>query len=967
MTKRGRTRALLAVPLILAGLVNPAQAGPAAAAAPQAADVVPCGVQAGGLIGDRWQGLNAGGGPLGCPTAPEEAVPNSNARRQPYEHGEIVYSPSQGAKMVVSAYLERNEAVIDWGSTEGHTYSFFMIGWKHNGLTRVEAAAPAPADHGTFSMPLTRGPGRYEFQVLGCDGVPNPQNGQPQPTCRDGYTFPVALTVPDLSAQPSDCTGPAVDGLIGQRWRELGAGAGKLGCPTSPQVGEPLGRRQYFQHGSLVFSPRQGTNMVVAVYSINNQVFVEWGPTDPFFYDKFIVRWNVDGKHEEAWQRDIYPYKERRREGFTRFWAPNGHVEVIVEGCDGDCKQGWTLTATTEVFYTGGTDVRDVSATDPARALDNLDVRRSRAAEHQACQNPLDISSRKAGEGEITGVAAHLETVRRQGTDFRCPGQASSVELANRLLRQATTYPTGSTFDDVFICEHRYGDYDMFLKGLMVVMYRYGDLLYPLSKQHARNYLFSETGPHSTDDEHIEACNLDVSETENHRLMIETSKYLSNQLLWDVNHNNTYDNAANGLRDYLLPHIQKFAQYDFMEYNSRPYSRLAAHALMNLYDYARDQKIRVAAQIVLDYLTTKFGLSSNDLRRAGPFRRQKEREDEEIHTYYGGDSDPMTGMFLLWTGFTPNTGGFIPDSFTGEANIATFSSYLPPRAAIWRAMDKSEPYQQTFYHGNRPKMSYSPDNPDPAVEIYSSSPSFLLTAGGVWTNSGYGYDVRRSYKLVGSAQSTTLMPTKNIAGHGEVKFEDLIRFRGRSDDRSRYNICVSGGFACGYGFAMPDVLNTCADHVVNGNWDILNLDTEKCGKLGMYVATQIVDTKTQEFGKTGLFYAMESSKMDFGKFSTDTLQLNANPQAGTFRSPDGHTFVFNYGKEDDKYAAQVTSVDGGTQPHWSATGLAQGPTLRSNGHDGYIEIKYPKCDATTVLDYRDAANPSITTQWGTCH
>lgn len=82
-----------------------------------------------------------------------------------------------------------------------------------------------------------------------------------------------------------------------------------------------------------------------------------------------------------------------------------------------------------------------------------------------------------------------------------------------------------------------------------------------------------------------------VPETESHLLMIESTRYLVNQLPFERTGDEAYKNRTNGLTDWLLSHLQTFAKHDFLEFNSRPYSRLTMHAIMNFYEFDRDRAL----------------------------------------------------------------------------------------------------------------------------------------------------------------------------------------------------------------------------------------------------------------------------------------------------------------------------------------------------------------------------------------
>ncbi|KAA2264705.1 hypothetical protein F0L68_06335 [Solihabitans fulvus] len=155
-------------------------------------------------------------------------------------------------------------------------------------------------------------------------------------------------------------------GIIGDRWREMGGEHGPLGWPitaeydVTDQFGVVLGRRCDFENGQLAYSPNQGQRMVLSVYRRDHTAVFEWGPTDPFGYDFFIVRWSVTGGQpipptaQENVTQDS-PGRTRTSGFFLTDLPDNAAgsdgksagVSFVVEGCDGGpgsstCRQGWT-------------------------------------------------------------------------------------------------------------------------------------------------------------------------------------------------------------------------------------------------------------------------------------------------------------------------------------------------------------------------------------------------------------------------------------------------------------------------------------------------------------------------------------------------------------------------------------------------------------------------------------------------
>ena len=77
-------------------------------------------------------------------------------------------------------------------------------------------------------------------------------------------------------------------GPIRDRWMDLGGATGPLGCPRPPG-NDPHSQR--FSHGQIVWSPQQGPQMAVAVYTERGDLVANWGDSSPFNYDKWLVRW----------------------------------------------------------------------------------------------------------------------------------------------------------------------------------------------------------------------------------------------------------------------------------------------------------------------------------------------------------------------------------------------------------------------------------------------------------------------------------------------------------------------------------------------------------------------------------------------------------------------------------------------------------------------------------------------------
>ena len=127
-----------------------------------------------------------------------------------------------------------------------------------------------------------------------------------------------------------------------------------LGCPTGPVTQHPNdsnGQIQNFQHGSAAFSPNTGAASVQIVYARNDGIlhFV-WGPTNPFNYDMWIVRYDRDGTN--IGQDDVCRGPDCLKHSTGWWWSRgdlgSGLFRLIVQGCDEGnfsttCNQGWSL------------------------------------------------------------------------------------------------------------------------------------------------------------------------------------------------------------------------------------------------------------------------------------------------------------------------------------------------------------------------------------------------------------------------------------------------------------------------------------------------------------------------------------------------------------------------------------------------------------------------------------------------
>eukprot|EP00592_Proboscia_alata_P016485 CAMPEP_0194394078 /NCGR_PEP_ID=MMETSP0174-20130528/123656_1 /TAXON_ID=216777 /ORGANISM="Proboscia alata, Strain PI-D3" /LENGTH=932 /DNA_ID=CAMNT_0039189839 /DNA_START=70 /DNA_END=2866 /DNA_ORIENTATION=- len=186
-------------------------------------------------------------------------------------------------------------------------------------------------------------------------------------------------------------------------------------------------------------------------------------------------------------------------------------------------------------------------------------------------------------------------------------------------------------------CLIREGDYDFTAQSLVRSAYLGSTsdevLLFPETQKKVLFKLLPSGRSKNTFT--FDLCGQDLPETENHVLMHETSRYITNQLiirqdgLTDLELQK-YDNSRNGFNEWMLEYIQGFFINYFYEYNAKPYQSYSVMAIENLFAFAEDERVKLAAEMLLDLLTSVFAVQSNGLRRDVHFRRQDEYEKESL-------------------------------------------------------------------------------------------------------------------------------------------------------------------------------------------------------------------------------------------------------------------------------------------------------------------------------------------------
>lgn len=164
---------------------------------------------------------------------------------------------------------------------------------------------------------------------------------------------------------------------------------------------------------------------------------------------------------------------------------------------------------------------------------------------------------------------------------------------------------------------------------------------------------------------------VDIPETENHVLMINTWHYLMAQLdSTPTARGQTVASApTNDLETKLLEVIGRIVKNDMWETNALAYGTFSIRPLQLLASYAVASKVKIAAQNAMDFLATKYAFQSLHGKRSAPMRRNwKYRQNYSLYQsdYASGQLGILSGDYLYKT----------PDQCAGESCVLTPDSQI---------------------------------------------------------------------------------------------------------------------------------------------------------------------------------------------------------------------------------------------------------------------------------------------------
>lgn len=508
----------------------------------------------------------------------------------------------------------------------------------------------------------------------------------------------------------------------------------------------------------------------------------------------------------------------------------------------------------------------------------------------------------------------------------------------------------------------------------------------------------------------IIAAQSDIPETENHLLMINSSKYLKNQML--INELAAASSSSKDYRDdqkyletWLLETMQHILKKDFIEYNSRPYQRMSINALLNLADFSTDPEVRLGAELVLDYASAKFAVGSHQGRRLGPLRRLRDSLKLGVLTSspknnglldLGEAADHQAALGLLYSGQVQQLrGNKISLWAAGGSVYGATSPYRPPDLVVDLAIDKQTRVFQRLHHHTQ--------------EIYSSGRSFLIAAGGVTADQAYtGTGMEWLDQLFASKVENdegAALPTVLFVGQPDRQdLGGLLRFEGeRPAPDAKYpsfnhNLCVYDGFACGINLMIPPdmlgagCLRQAALDLSNAAKEWLFMDSKACPAYAESPRFFLVVWKracphstTECFGDFGFWEIVDAGDQEsLQAFRTAVISENLHdvvapmnfvgPTAmqGTYVTRQKREIVFNAdAHQRDADRSGLESVDHtGVDPakrkrqadidDWPHAGGDEMSTAASpivSDGKGRVRITNPRLQQTLTLDFSDAKSP----------
>lgn len=402
-----------------------------------------------------------------------------------------------------------------------------------------------------------------------------------------------------------------------------------------------------------------------------------------------------------------------------------------------------------------------------------------------------------------------LLSLAREGGEWERRRLGSALE---RYVVVGDIRPLGFIGTSIPVPGYDDGDFDMALLGCVSLLGLFQDdrdLLTDRTLLHLVTKVLRLWGQSTK--AHFDVFFVSVPETENHLFMIETSRFLVNQII-DENRRGlkplrilrdslvaggvVLDNRQGPLRRNLLRVMHQAMCKGFFEFNAQIYQRFTIHALDNLHSFSKDQAVADAAACLLDYLSATFAFQSFGSIRYGPYRRSSEVYLDSTLV----NRDAACSFFAVQTGafpWSPDPRSGLWAHNTAHASLALYSAVLKyriPGPIMHYIRERPGEYRAEI------RSAYASGGRG-ATEIYFGSGNHLLTAGGRYesydgpnfpTSRMWFRDAPWVYDVITRSSSLILNPLKDKPR----LLRDIVHFRGIQWRAN--NLAVHRNFMYGY-------------------------------------------------------------------------------------------------------------------------------------------------------------------------
>lgn len=452
-------------------------------------------------------------------------------------------------------------------------------------------------------------------------------------------------------------------------------------------------------------------------------------------------------------------------------------------------------------------------------------------------------------------------------------GDAKKVEEANLyiLSLEARINPFGKVSGIMSLLKNLvyYGKYDDFSATIYTtILHRCEDKLTEETKAHlCKHILMLDGGEFSNKTPYIPF----LGETENHILMINSSRYLKNKWLLDRGFlDPQFDNQQNGLEEKLLDKLRQIRANGLDEYNSIPYVGYSMTALLNLYEHG-SYAVQRESKFILDDIAERFAYRSLDMKCFSPFRRQSVRGDlTSLYRSY------ETKFFAKW---------LKKEEFPDELQKLTKDRLcLVPACSSYKLSNKTRDLllnkeTQLEYFA---KISHSSTSIGGSPELYykgrAEGGRYVLSAGGAYSTGIY----RKAREIVTG-------PTTLILEDGKTDLKDCFYLGGESaaytpseDAYSRNNTGVYRNFACG----------ACAVHVP-AQAEVMVASSDNKWKLFKGIDGLFIAVYSEE--NLGIMALFSQKDCDPNNLLQSIIEKNSseNLLANSFTFPDDRTLSYD--------------------------------------------------------------------------